>query len=152
MGLGAGYVFGAVLKNIVAEFEWSRAAFSASGIPLLAAMALSAPLVGTLTERAGARRVLSGAALLLGASLWLFSRMTSLWEFYATSVLFGVALTGLGDVAVGAVAARWVTAQRGLALAFVYVGSNAGGAAVPVVAQSIAAASSWRDALEWVGL
>lgn len=149
MGLGCGYVFGPTLKHIVAEFEWSRAAFSAGGAPLLLAMALASPLVGDLTDRVGARRVLVGASLLLALSLWLFSRMESLWTFYATCALFGVALTGLGDIPVGAVAARWVTRARGLALGIVYVGSNAGGSAVAFVAGVVTAAAwgSWRLAL-----
>jgi MFS family permease len=152
MGLGSGYVFGATLKYIVSEFEWSRAAFAAASAPLLVSMGLAAPLVGNLTERLGARRVLCVATALLGLSLWLFSRMESLREFYLASALFGVALTGLGDIVVGSVAARWVAGRRGLALRFVYVGSNVGGAAVPLVAESIAARFSWREAVAAVGV
>jgi MFS family permease len=152
MGLGAGYVFGATLKHIVAEFEWSRAAFSAASAPLLAAMALSAPLLGTLAERVGARTVLTASALALGLSLGLFSRMQELWQFYAISVLFGVALTGVGDVVVGAVAAKWAVARRGLVLAVVYLGSNVGGGIVPIAIDRMAAMSSWRGALEGLGL
>ncbi len=152
MGLGAGYVFGVTLKHIVSEFEWSRFAFAASSAPLLLAMALASPVVGNLTERLGARAVVSSATVLLGIALWLFSQMESLWQFYATSVLFGIGLTGVGDIVAGAVASRWVTARRGLALAVVYVGSNVGGAIVPVAAESIAAADSWRTALQVIGL
>jgi MFS family permease len=151
MGLGCGYVFGATLKHIVAEFAWSRTAFAAASAPLLLAMALSSPVVGAGTERWGARTVLSGATVLLSLSLWLMSRMQSLWEFYAASAVFGVALTGLGDIAVGAVASRWVAHRRGLALGLVYVGSNVGGALVPVGAEAIAAQASWREALQVVG-
>ncbi len=152
MGLGAGYVFSATLKHIVAEFDWSRAAFSASSAPLLAAMGLSAPLLGALAERIGARAVLTGSALALGLSLGLFSRMEELWQFYATSVLFGIGLTGVGDVIVGAVAAQWAVARRGVVLATVYLGSNVGGGIVPIAADRMAAVESWRYALEGLGL
>jgi MFS family permease len=151
MGLGCGYVFAPVLKHVVAEFEWSRAAFAAASAPLLLAMALSAPWIGAASERLGARAVLSGATLLLGLSLWLFSRMQSLWEFYVSCALLGVGLTGVGDVPIGAVVTRWVERGRGLALGLVYTGSNLGGAVVPVLATAIAAASSWRTALAVVG-
>jgi len=147
MGLGFGYVFGVVLKHIVAEFDWSRTAFAAGSAPLLLSMALSAPLVGVALERFGARVVLSAATLLLGVSLELFARIESLWHFYAVCALFGLALTGLGDVAVGAVASRWVQGRRGLTLGFVFVGSNLGGALVPLVAGAVASADSWRSAL-----
>ncbi|MGH0038428.1 MAG: MFS transporter [Myxococcota bacterium] len=152
MGLGSGYVFGTTLKHIVTEFEWSRAAFAAANAPVLMAMGLSAPLVGALSERIGARAVLSGATVLLGCTLLLLGRMENLWEFFVLSALFGVGMTGVGDVVVGAVAAGWVRARRGLALAFVYVGSNVGGAFVPIYANWVAEREGWREALFAVGL
>jgi sugar phosphate permease len=61
--------------------------------------------------------------------------------------LFGIALTGLGDIPVGAVASHWFAKSRGLVLGIVYVGSNIGGALVPIAATAIAARASWRVAL-----
>ena len=146
MGLGCGYVFSATLKHVVADFEWSRAAYAAGGIPLLLAMGLSAPLVGALSERVGARSVVAGGSLLLGGSLLVLSRMESLVEFYLASALLGLGMTGVGDVVVGALASRWVREGRGLVLGVVFIGSNVGGAAVPLLAEQIAAAASWRTA------
>jgi len=148
MGLGFSYVFTTFLKPITEDFGWGRSLFAAS--PLLLAMALSAPVVGTLTDRFGARRVLSLSTLLLAAMLLAFASMQSLWHFYGASLLFGVALTGLGDIPVGAVASRWFDRGRGLALGVIYTGSNAGGAIVPVAATAMAVEASWRFAL--VGL
>lgn len=145
MGLGCGYLFSATLKHVVAEFEWSRAAYAAGGIPLLLTMGLSAPLLGALSERIGARRVVAGATLLLGGSLLLLARMQSLAEFYLASALLGLGMTGVGDVVVGALAARWVSHGRGLVLGIVFVGSNVGGAAVPPLAEQVAGAASWRS-------
>ena len=56
--------------------------------------------------------------------------MQSLPHFYASSLLFGCALTGLGDIPVGALAARWFAKGRGLVLGFIYVGSNIGGSQI----------------------
>lgn len=147
MGLGFGYVFGATLKHVVADMEWSRAAFAGGSACLLLSMGLAAPLLGALSERFGARPVVSAAVLVLGAALGLASRMQTLAEFYLTSALLGIGMTGVGDVVIGAVAARWVSRRRGLALALVFVGSNVGGAGVPVFAEAMAARGSWRDAL-----
>lgn len=150
MGLGFGYVFGATLKHVVADMAWSRAAFAGGSACLLLAMGLSAPVLGSLSERIGARRVASGALLVLALALALASRMQTLAEFYAVSALLGVGMTGVGDVVIGAAAARWVSRGRGVALGFVFVGSNVGGAAVPVFAEAMAARGSWRDALLWL--
>jgi MFS family permease len=150
MGLGFGYVFGATLKHIVADMAWSRAAFAGGSACLLLFMGLAAPVLGSLSERIGARRVASAALVLLALALALASRMQSLAEFYAVSALLGIGMTGVGDVVIGAAAARWVSRGRGLALGFVFVGSNAGGALVPVFAEAMAARGSWRDALLWL--
>ena len=151
MGLGFSYVFTTFLKPIVADLGWTRTAFSAAGGPLLLSMALAAPLIGSLTDRFGPRRVLSLSTLLLAAALASFGAMQSLPHFYATSLLFGFALTGLGDIPVGAVAARWFEKSRGLVLGVVYVGSNIGGSLVPIAATAIAARASWRVALVVLG-
>ncbi len=147
MGLGFSYVFTTFLKPIVAELGWTRTAFSAAGGPLLLSMALASPLIGSLTDRFGPRRVLALSTLLLAAALASFGAMQSLGHFYATSLLFGLALTGLGDIPVGTLAARWFDRSRGLVLGIVYVGSNIGGSLVPIVATAVAARTSWRAAL-----
>jgi sugar phosphate permease len=110
-------------------------------------MSLASPLVGSLTERRGGRVVFSLAITLVGAALVLLSYMQALWHFYLLGLLLGAAATGLGDIPAGAVVSQWFKHNRGLALGLVYIGSNIGGAIVPIVATEIAAVSSWRVAL-----
>ena len=62
MGLGFGYVFGATLKHVVADLAWSRAAFAGGSACLLLSMGLSAPVLGSLSERFGARGVVSAVS------------------------------------------------------------------------------------------
>ena len=148
MGLGlGGYVFAVFLKPIAADMGWTRTAFAAAGGPFLLAMALASPVVGAATERFGARAVFSTAITVVAAALVGFSFMRELWHFYVLGLVLGAATTGLGDIPVGAVVARHVAAGRGLALGLVYVGSNVGGALVPLAAAAVTEASSWRVAL-----
>ncbi len=151
MGLGLAYVFPVVLKDIVSEFGWSRTAFAGSSAPMLLAMGLASPMIGALTDRFGARWVLSGATLLVGACLWLLSGMQNLVHFYLVVALIGLALTGLGDIPVGAVAARWFAKNRGLALAIVYIGSNIGGALAANAVAMIKQAASWQVSFQILG-
>jgi len=71
MGLGAGYIFGATLKHIVAEFDWSRTAFSAASAPLLASMALfpggvlGPVFAGAMFDRLGDYRIAFGLLAVL---------------------------------------------------------------------------------------
>ena len=148
MGLGlGGYVFAVFLKPIVTDMGWTRTAFAAAGGPFLLAMSLASPVVGAATERFGARAVFSTAITVVAAALIGFSYMRELWHFYVLGLVLGAATTGLGDIPVGAVVARYVAAGRGLALGLVYVGSNIGGALVPLVAATVTEAASWRVAL-----
>lgn len=151
MGLGAAYVRSPILKQIVADLGWSRAGFAAGGLPLLVAMSLAFPVVGSLADRFGPRVVLSGCTLLLGASFLGMSVMQSPWQYYAVAAAMGVALAGLGDLVVGAVAARWVADSRGMVLGVIYTGSNLGGAAVGVMAGAVLGADHWRLAVAALG-
>jgi MFS family permease len=151
MGLGCSYVFGPMLKSIVAELGWSRAGFSAGRGPLILAMSLSFPLVGAAADRFGPRRVLSASVISLGLAFGLMSRMDQRWEFYLINALLGLSLAGLGDIVVGSVAARWAAGARGLALSLVYLGSNLGGTLWSLAGEAIRQAGSWRVALASVG-
>jgi len=151
MGLGCSYVFSPILKQVVADLGWSRAGFAAGSLPLLVAMSLAFPVVGSLADRFGPRPVLSGCTLLLGSAFLGMSAMQEPWHFVVVMAALGVALAGLGDIVVGAVAARWVSESRGLALGVIYIGSNLGGALIPVVLATVLAAESWRVGVAAVG-
>lgn len=147
MALGCVYFFGATLKYIVKDFEWSVTAYAASSFPLLAGFAIGSPLVGILTDRLGGRRVMAGGCVLLAATFVGIARMETLLQFYVLSLAMGIALVGVGDIPVAAVTSRWIERGRGVALGLVYTGSNLGGTGVPILAFAIATRTSWRDAL-----
>jgi MFS family permease len=149
MGLGlGGYVFAAFLKPIVTDLGWSRTAFSVSSLPFLLAMALASPAVGMATDRLGPRRVFAAGILVVAAALLGLSMMQTVWQFYALGFVLGMGATALGDIPAGTVVARFVPGHGGLALGIVYIGSNIGGALVPIVASSVAAVATWRVALQ----
>ena len=152
LGLGFGYVFGPLAPDILAEFGWSRTEFSFARTPQLFATALTSPLVGFLVVRFGARGVLVSACLVLGLSFALLSGMQTLWHYYVLITLMGLSVTGLGDITVGAAVSEWVTKRRGLALGLVYSGSNLAGFVLTRLADSTAAATSWRNALLTIGV
>jgi len=152
MGLGFGYSFGALAPEILEEFGWTRAAFSSARAPQLWVISLASPLVGWATIRFGGRAVLLGATALLGVGFLALSGLQQLWHLTALIVVLGFALTGVGDIAAGAVVSQWVTRGRGLALGIVYTGSNLGGALVTTLAGAVLAFGSWREAFVAIGL
>ncbi len=152
LGLGYGYVFGPLAPDILAEFDWTRTAYSAARAPQLFVIALASPLIGMTVVRAGSRAVLVAGAVSLALCYVLLSRMQDLWHLYALIGLQGLAVAGLGDISVGQVVTRWTTRNRGLALGVVYVGSNLGGAILTRAAAAIADRASWREAFLVMGI
>jgi len=148
MGLGlGGYVIATFLKPVVEDLGWTRTAFSGSTLPFLLGLALASPVVGRVTDRVGGRAVFSIAITIVAATLLSLARMESMTDFYVLSFVLGVGVTGLGDIPAGAVVARWFPDKRGLALGLTYLGSNVGGAIVPLVAGIVTERASWREAL-----
>jgi predicted MFS family arabinose efflux permease len=147
LGLGFTYLFSPLLREVTADLGWTRATFASARAPYLLVIAAASPFVGQLTARYGARAVLSGAALVLGATFVALARMTEVWELYAANLLWGLFVTGLGDVVVGAVLVRALERARGLALGLVYSASNLGGALLPPAFAALATRFGWRHAL-----
>lgn len=147
LGLGFTYLFSPLLREVTADLGWTRASFAAARGPYLFVIAAASPFVGHLTWRYGARAVLSGSALVLGATFAWLARMTEPWELYGANLLWGLFVTGLGDVVVGAVLVRALERARGLALGLVYSASNLGGAVLPPLFAALATRLGWRNAL-----
>lgn len=152
LGVGFTYLFSPLLREVTADLGWSRADFAAARGPYLFVVALGSPFVGHLTWRFGARVVLSAAALVLGATFAWLAVMTARWELYGANLLWGLFVTGLGDVVVGSVLVRALERARGLALGLVYSASNLGGALLPPLFALLATRFGWREALLWLGL
>lgn len=152
VGLGYGYVYGPLLKDITGDLGWTRAMFSSARAPLLFVTAFASPFIGLLAVRFGPHRILTGAVLLLGIPFLIISGMQELWEFYAANMILGLVVAGLGDITVGAAVSQWVVRGRGLALGIVYTGSNLAGAVFSPTAVWLAQQGSWRTALLIIGL
>lgn len=152
LGLGYGYVFGPLLRDITEDLGLSRAAFSSARVATTFAIALASPLVGALVLRVGARAVLVSSTLLVVVTYAWLSRAQGLADLYVGYALLGLVTTGLGDIVVGGVVAQWITRGRGMALGIVYTGSNVGAIFFVQVATFVALHESWRAALLTIGV
>jgi MFS family permease len=147
MGLGFGYAIGSLAPEMIAELGWSRAEFSVARAPQLWAIALASPLVGAATVRFGGRAVLLGATALLGLGYAGLAGVQALWQLSALTVVIGLAVAGIGDIAAGAVVSQWIVKARGLGLGIVYTGSNLGGWIAISLSSAALAVGSWRTAV-----
>ena len=96
----------------------------------MACRALSSVVMGSLTDRFGARAVVAAGGLLMGLGTLLGGIMTSVWELY---FFYGVlAGTGMGVVSVplSSTVSRWFVTRRGLTQGVLVVGAGLGNFAV----------------------
>jgi len=135
------------------EFGWSRGATAAAfSISSVVQGALS-PVVGTLVDRLGPRRVMLGGAGVLGLGCALSSRIDSLWSLYLiVGVLTAAGACAVSWVPAGSLIARWFAEGRGSAMGVAFSGMGAGVLTVGPLAQWLIAGHGWRAAYLALGL
>jgi MFS family permease len=143
---GIRFAVGPFLKPMVADLGLDRASFSlviAVGLLLFGALQ---PFVGRLVDVVGARPVLVGGALLLGASLVATGLSTRLWHLYVFNALgAGLGLAATGQVVGAAVISRWFTRRRATALSLVGSAGMAGVTLMVPVAMWGVLTIGWRE-------
>jgi MFS family permease len=147
------FTFGVFLKSFSQEFSWSRTQISLAFTLSALGLTLAAPFLGWLVDRCGARRVILPASLLFGVGvLSLYFLSAHLWHFYAIFLFTGVVGSGTSPVPYTKVISRWFDRQRGLALGLAMVGSSAGVAIMPALAQALITSVGWRSTYVVLGL
>ncbi len=144
--MGTRFSFGVFYSSMLAEMGWSRAAtagiFSVSML-VYAAVALG---VGAAFDWWGPRRMFPVAAVLLGVSFFLCSRMTTLWQFYLYyGIIGGTGFTALGFIPHVALVARWFDRRRGLATSLALAGTGVGAFLLAPWSASLIAHYGWRQ-------
>ena len=146
------FTFSVFLKPLSDEFSWSREATSAAYAAMTLASALSAPALGFLADRWGARWICSVCLTVTGAGFALLGTLGDrLWVWYGAFALIGIASAGTSSVVYSRVICGWFDQHRGQALAVMIAGSALGGIVVPPIAQALIDAAGWRNAYLTLG-
>lgn len=106
---------GLVMHPLHEEFGWGRSTVGLAASVTMVLYGLTAPFAAALMDRAGLRRVVAGALLLIAAGAALTTQMTAAWQL----VLYWGVLIGLGSgcltmTVAATVAQRWFVRRRGL--------------------------------------
>jgi len=147
MGLGLTYIRTGLAADLIEGLSLTRAELSSSASPQLALQAIASPIVGYLTVRMGASRVLGVASAFFAFVFFGFSRIDSLSGLYLTTAAIGLGAAGMGDITVGHIISQWFHRNRGLALGIAYAGSNLGGSVMVGLVGAVAAQASWREGM-----
>lgn len=148
-GMGAAgivfYSFGLFVTPLQDAFGWSRGDVSSTMFYGSLGLVLTAPPLGFLIDRIGARVVVLAAIPCLAAMLFVLARFEgTLRGFYALFFLTMVAGTGTTAILYTRAVAGSFDAMRGLALGVTLVGPGTAAMLMPPFMQATIAEQGWR--------
>jgi MFS family permease len=159
MGNGAGlsglsfYTFGVFVVPLVTAFGWSRGSVSIAASFMIIGTAFTAPVIGSIIDRFGARRVALGSMAGLGLGYLALTQVGgSIMAFYAAWL--GMALVGAGTTPVVWTRAvnMWFDGGRGLALGLCLAGSGVASIFAPALTTALIERFGWQGGYTGLGL
>ncbi|MEX2221311.1 MAG: MFS transporter [Candidatus Rokuibacteriota bacterium] len=146
-------IFGVYIKPMETTFGWDRASLSGAAALSLLLLGAAGPIVGSLADRWGPRRVIFVSTILLGVGTILTARVSALWHVYLTAgVLMGLGAGGVGMSTGAALAARWFEGRRGLVMGVVGGAMSAGQLVIVPLAVWLTLNYGWRQSFVWLGV
>ena len=145
------YIFGLFVEPLESTFGWSRTQISAS-LSFMAVGGLTAPMIGWVMDRRGAKPVMVVSLSLTAASFLLRPLMSELWHLYALSLLQFLGLSGAVMLPAGRLVGIWFRRNRGRVLGLTLMGNNFGGLTFPLLAGLVLASTSWKETYLAVGV
>lgn len=143
--------YGVVLPEMIRTLEFGRAAGGTIYNSYLFVYILVTPFTGYLTDRLGARRVITVCLLILGIGVAAMGTVGNLKEACLFYALVGLGATGLWTPVITLVQRWFAHHRRGLALGILSTGYGLGLATMGAVFPLIVAGLSWRYAWYCLG-
>ena len=141
------FSFSTFLKPLSASFGWSRESVSASFGFAALTVAVCSPVLGSLLDRYGPRRIILPCMAVFGLSFASLGLLTPrLPHLYASFVLLGIVGNGTTQMGYSRAVSTWFVSVRGLALSLVMAGSATGAIFFPPLAQWLIDSYGWRMA------
>ena len=128
-----------------AEFGWERTQISACLTLLVAATAVSLPIIGRYVDKMGSRVILFPSLVIFAlclAAIPMF--VTELWHLAVIFLLIGTIAAGTNSVPYMPILSAWFFKYRGLAIGISIAGIGLGYAYVPLLVQFLVDNAGWR--------
>lgn len=146
------YALSVLMKPMLADLQWTRTEFASAMTLRMFVMVLAISFAGQLTDRFGARPVLTAGALILGVGTLAIAAVTSPWQLYPIMALMGPGQACIGSVAASALVLRLFRRRRGVAVGILNGGDNLLSSAVPLAAAFVLVHHGWRMAIGGLAL
>jgi MFS family permease len=139
--------FAVFFVALIDQFHWSRAeAAGATSISMVAYM-IMAPVIGTLVDRVGPRKVILPGIILTGLGLLLCTQIQTLIQFYLFfGVIVGTGVTCLSIAPFTIILAHWFEKKRGAANGLAGMGIGIGIFILVPFTQYLISSNGWRFA------
>jgi MFS family permease len=146
------YSIGIFFEPIRNEFGWTNA-MTASGVTIFFwVYAISAPLVGQLSQKIGVRKTVLLGGILLGGGGVILSQITALWQLYlGWGVIASMGSASLYIVPT-MVLSKFFHKKRGSTVGWSSVGVSAGQALIIPQIARIIPVYGWRNSIFFLGL
>ncbi|HEX4912403.1 MAG TPA: MFS transporter, partial [Vicinamibacterales bacterium] len=147
------YSFAVFLRPVSEEFGWSRESMAGGFAAMALVAAVSAPIVGRVIDRLGARRVILPALTVIGLAVISLSMLTgSRAHLYAVCAVIGCASIGASAVAYSRVIFGWFDRYRGRALGLMLAGGMISTIVLPPAVAAMIRSFGWRTAWLTLGI
>ncbi len=145
--------FGSFILPLSRAFGWPRGDVSMAMVVANACNIVAFPIVGSLVDKYGLRKVLLPSIVLFGLALASLALMTGpIWQLYLGYALLAIGGSGTSTVTYTRLIVSWFTARRGMALGLALAGMGISVGLLPLLVQTITAAAGWRVAYLALGL
>ena len=143
--------YGIVLPEMIKDLSLSRTAGGTIFNAYLFSYIILTPITGYLTDRFGARYVITTCTFILGAGVFLMGTVESLWTACLVYTIVGLGSTGMWTPIITVVQRWFAPNRRGLALGILSTGYGLGFATMGVVFPWIVNQFSWRYSWYFLG-
>lgn len=153
IGRGVSETFAVYLLPVEAALHVDRAQISLTYSIYMLTYGLSAPFIGQLIDRFGARICYVLGLCALGAGSLVGARSQAIGQYYfGIGVLAGLGSAALSMVAASSLLSRWFSDRLGTVSAIPYAAVGAGMLTFPPIAQKLMQTYDWRTVQNWQGL
>jgi MFS family permease len=143
--------FAVLMKPILAEFGWQRTDFAAAMTLRMSVMVVVLLFAGLLTDRIGARLVLTAGALIIGVGDLALSWVSSLPSLFGVMAWLGAGQAAIGSVAASALVLRRFQRRRSIAIGVLNGGDNLLSSGIYPAAAALLALWGWRPTVATLG-
>lgn len=153
IGRGTADTYVVFLLPLERDLGWTRSQMTGVYSIYLLVNGLTAPVVGFLFDRLGARALYTFGMAALAVSYVLASYVQNVWQFYATvGAGTGLAVAALGMVPSSSLIARWFRERLSTAISVAFAGLGLGALLIVPGAQALIGEYGWREAYRILGL